>query len=354
MKLATVIGPDGWPRIGALIEDDSRIALLQPGLVAMEGEPSTHFSSMLAFLNAGPEALYKAYVVQDFVARKAPKDAVLPVESATFLSPVPVPESVRDAMAFEAHILNATRAAAPRPVARADEALQRWFGKRFTLAHTLNRAWYKQPLYYKGNRFAVVGHGAQVIMPPYTGQLDYELEWGVFIGKGGRDIPESRAREHIAGYTIFNDFSARDIQLQEMRGRLGPAKGKDFDTGNAIGPWLVTADEMDRPYRLAMSARVNGEEWSRGNTVDMYWRFEEIIAYISRSETLYPGEFIGSGTCSGTQGRGSGLELGRRLKPGDVVELEVERIGVLRNEIAEPAAQKPRRDTARAGRQSAS
>lgn len=337
MKLATVIGPDGLPQIGALVHDDKTIALLQAGLVALDGAPSPHFTSMLAFLQAGAEAQYRAYMVQDFVANHDPKGASMPVSACTFLSPVPVPESVRDAMAFEEHIINAIRIAGLGPFARLDETIERWFGRRRSLAYLLNRAWYERPVYYKSNRFSVVGHGAVVRMPDYTERFDYELEWGVIIGKGGRDIPLVSARDHIAGYTIFNDFSARDIQMKEMKGRLGPAKSKDFDTGNAIGPWLVTPDDIPDPYNLTMIARVNGEEWSRGTTGDMHWSFEKIISYISRSETLYPGEFIGSGTCSGKLGKGSGLELGRTLKAGDVVELEVEKIGILRNRVAPPA-----------------
>ena len=166
-------------------------------------------------------------------------------------------------------------------------------------------------------------------MPHYTKRFDYELEWGIFIGTRGADISASAARDHIAGYVVFNDFSARDIQMAEMRGRLGPAKGKDFDTGNAIGPWLVTPDELPDPYALTMTARVNGAEWSRGSTRDMHWSFEEIIAYISRAETLFPGDFIGSGTVGG----GCGLELGVFLERGDEVELEVEGIGRLRNRV---------------------
>lgn len=340
MKLATVIGPDGLPQIGVLIDDDKTIALLQAGLVALDGAPSPSFISMLDFLQAGAEAQYKAYVVQDFVASKSPMGTTMPVSSATFLSPVPVPESVRDAMAFEDHIVNSIRTVGLGPFAKLDETLERWFGRRRSIAHAFNKEWHQRPLYYKSNRFAVVGHGSVVRMPAYTEQLDYELEWGVIIGKKGRDIPLASARDHIAGYTIFNDFSARDIQMKEMKGRLGPAKGKDFDTGNAIGPWMVTPDDIPDPYNLTMTARVNGEEWSRGSTRDMHWTFEKIISYISQSETLYPGEFIGSGTCSGKQGKGSGLELGRSLQAGDVVELEVEKIGVLRNRIAPPSSEK--------------
>ena len=157
--------------------------------------------------------------------------------------------------------------------------------------------------------------------------------------RGGRNIPEAQAREHIGGYLVFNDFSARDIQGREMGGRLGPAKGKDFDTGNAIGPVLVTPDEVPDPYNLAMSARINGAEVSRGHSSGMRYSFEEIIAYVSRDETLHPGEFFGSGTAtlpeSGRDRRGCGVEMGRFLQAGDVIELEVERLGILRNPIVQ-------------------
>jgi len=235
-------------------------------------------------------------------------------------------------MTFEAHIINVIRLRLGR-LAAVDERLARIVGTRRSIAGLLNRSFYQQPPYYKANPRSVVGTNAEVRIPSYTKQFDYELEWGVFIGKQGTDIPPERAREHIAGYTIFNDFSARDIQAREMAGRLGPAKGKDFDTGNAIGPWLVTPDEITNPYNLTATARVNGEEWSRGNTGDTSYPFEELIAYMSRAETLYPGDFIGSGTISGPQGKGCGLELGQFLQPGSIVELEIEQIGVLRNRV---------------------
>jgi 2-keto-4-pentenoate hydratase/2-oxohepta-3-ene-1,7-dioic acid hydratase in catechol pathway len=188
--------------------------------------------------------------------------------------------------------------------------------------------WYQQPIYYKANRFSVIGTDQDVIWPYYAKTMDFELEFGFFIGKKGRDISRKKAMDHIFGYSIFNDMSARDIQATEMQGGLGPAKGKDFDTGNIIGPCIVTADEID-PYNLTMIARVNGEEWSRGSSSSINWKFEDLISYISKSETLYPGEFFGSGTVGG----GSGLELERYLAPGDIVELEVEGIGTLRNKI---------------------
>jgi 2-keto-4-pentenoate hydratase/2-oxohepta-3-ene-1,7-dioic acid hydratase in catechol pathway len=188
--------------------------------------------------------------------------------------------------------------------------------------------WYRQPIYYKGNRFSCSGHGDDIPWPAFASLLDFELEFGAWIGKPGKDIAREDAREHIFGYSVFDDFTARDAQLAEMPGQLGPAKSKDFDGANAIGPCIVTADAID-PYALAMIVRVNGEELSRGSSSTMHWRFEDVIAHASASETLHPGEFLGSGTV----GNGCGLELGRFLEPGDVVELEVEGIGVLRNRL---------------------
>jgi len=189
--------------------------------------------------------------------------------------------------------------------------------------------WYRQPIYYKCNRFAVCGPGTEVVWPRYSKLMDYELELAAVIGTGGRDIPRERALEHVFGYTIFNDFSARDAQMIEGQGMLGPAKGKDFDNANVLGPWLVTADEIGDPYSLEMVVRVNGQERGRGNSASMYWKFEDAIAHVSRDETLYPGEVIGSGTV----GNGCGLESLQFLADGDEVELEIDRIGCLRNRV---------------------
>jgi 2-keto-4-pentenoate hydratase/2-oxohepta-3-ene-1,7-dioic acid hydratase in catechol pathway len=212
---------------------------------------------------------------------------------------------------FEEHLKNS--------FARAGEMTGRTF--------EIPSVWYEQPIYYKANRFSVVGPDADVCWPAYSQIMDYELELACVIGREGVDIPREEASRYIFGFTIFNDASARDAQMREMAGQLGPAKGKDFDTGNVFGPWVVTADEIGDPYNLTMVARVNGEEWSRGYSSTMHHRFEDMIAFISQSETLHPGEIIGSGTV----GHGCGLELGRFLQAGDVVELEIERIGVLRN-----------------------
>ncbi len=334
MKLVTFASEDAAQYIGTLTDDNSTIAVLQAGARAMDGAPSPLFTDMLAFLRGGTQAREKAQAVVEYVTTQNPPGVLVSVDDVTLLAPLPRPESIRDFMSFEQHIINSIRAVGLKGLAPLDEWIEKSFGRRRSIAYRLNKAWYERPIYYKSNRFSVIGPDAEVRLPAYTQQFDYELEWGIFIGKQGVDIPLERAGDYIGGYTIFNDFSARDIQMEEMGGRLGPAKGKDFDTGNAIGPYLVTPDEIPSPYNLTMTARVNGEEWSRGSTGDMHWTFEDIIAYVSQSETLYPGEFLGSGTCSGTQGRGCGLEMGRFLKVGDLVELDVERIGVLRNRVA--------------------
>lgn len=334
MKLVTFTQGHQLPAIGALLDNERRVLPLQSASEMIDGQPSPFFTDMLAFLHGGSAARDKAGALLESAAIGRLAGMLLERAALTLLAPVPRPESIRDCMAFEQHIINCIRAVGLKKLAPLDAWIERAFGRRHSLAYRLNRAWYERPIYYKGNRFSVVGPEAEIAIPSYTQRMDYELEWGVFIGRAGRDIPEAKARAHIGGYTIFNDFSARDIQLREQGGRLGPAKGKDFDGGNAMGPCLVTPDEIPDPYALSMTARVNGEEWSRGNTADMHWTFEAIISYISRGETLYPGEFIGSGTCSGPQGKGCGLEMGRFLAAGDMLELEVEKLGCLRNFVA--------------------
>jgi 2-keto-4-pentenoate hydratase/2-oxohepta-3-ene-1,7-dioic acid hydratase in catechol pathway len=175
----------------------------------------------------------------------------------------------------------------------------------------------------------VSGPGATVRWPRYSKVMDFELEFGIFLGKTGTDIPAGKAREHIFGYTIYNDFSARDAQMNEMPAMLGPTKGKSFQGGNALGPWIVTPDEIPDARALAVEVRVNSETWSKNTTAEMLFTFEEVIEFISGDETLHAGEFIGSGTV----GNCCGLELDRYLEHGDEIELEVEQIGVLRNKV---------------------
>src|SRR6266536_908715 len=209
-------------------------------------------------------------------------------------------------------------------------------GPTFLTAAAMNVApripdvYYEKPIYYKGNPLTLIGHEQEVSWPDYCKRMDYELELGFVIGRPGKDLTPEQAKGHLFGVTIFNDFSARDIQAIEMQGLLGPAKGKDF--ASALGPWITTVDELD-VHNLTMVARVNGEEWSRGSSSTIMWRVEEIIAYISKAEGVVAGELIGSGTV----GRGCGVELGKLLKAGDVIELEIEGIGILRNKMGSPA-----------------
>jgi len=320
--------------IGALCESDTVVVRLQAAEVLRSGMESPYFCDMLSFLDGAQRARTAAQDTFAFALSQRPDDVLVHTSEVCLLSPVPRPESIREFMNFEQHVINATRKYGMKPWrARLDLWVEERFGRDHTLAKKNNPTWYERPVYYKGNRFSVIGHDADAVMPAYTKVFDYELEFGIYLCQSGRDIPKNRARDYIGGYTIFNDFSARDIQGREMGGRLGPAKGKDFDTGNSIGPLLVTPDEISDPYALEMSARINGVEVSRGNSSDMYFTFEEVLEYVSKSETLYPGEFFGSGTCSGKNGVGCGLEHGRFLKAGDVIELEVEKIGVLRNRV---------------------
>jgi 2-keto-4-pentenoate hydratase/2-oxohepta-3-ene-1,7-dioic acid hydratase in catechol pathway len=159
--------------------------------------------------------------------------------------------------------------------------------------------------------------------------MDYELEVAAITKRTRANIPSSEGAEHIFGYTIFNDFSARDRQSLEMQGRLGPAKGKSFDGSNAMGPWIVTADELGDPQTLKVEVRVNGETRSTGSTSGMLFSFAELIADASQDETIQAGEVFGSGTV----GNCCGLEIGRFLNSGDEIALYVDRIGVLRNTV---------------------
>ncbi|MDP9406131.1 MAG: fumarylacetoacetate hydrolase family protein, partial [Actinomycetota bacterium] len=239
----------------------------------------------------------------------------------TLLAPIRRPPAIRDFYAFEEHVRTA----------RAGRGLD------------MDPDWYALPVFYFSNPHTVVGPDAEVVAPA-TAELDYELEVAAVVGVEATDLSPAQARDAIVGYTVFNDFSARDVQRREMRLGLGPAKGKDF--ASALGPFLVTPDELDgtveRPA-ATMVARVNGVEWSRGDLADLHHPFPALIAYASRDARVRAGDVIGSGTV----GSGCILELSLRfgaqrypyLRAGDVVELEVAGIGTLRNRIvARPSA----------------
>ena len=280
----------------------------QPGLLADDRIYPLPFASLMDLIEAGDPGLARA--------RKARDGKSIPLDTVSLHAPLLRPTTLRDAYAFETHVktANANR------------------------GREVPGEWYKFPIFYFTNPNNIFGPDDEIPYPSYTNEMDYELEIAVVIGKPGRDIKPADAPAHIFGYTIFNDWSARDVQREEMKVSLGPAKGKDF--ASTLGPCIVTAEELaeksvGRPgvYDLAMRACVNGVEKSRGNFKDIYWSFGDILARASESVTLLPGDVIGSGTV----GTGCLLELtkgqGPWLQPGDEVELEIEDIGTLRNVI---------------------
>jgi len=255
-------------------------------------------------------------------------DEVFPLSSVRLAAPLPRPPSIRDFYAFEQHVRTA----------RQRRGLE------------MDPDWYQLPVFYFSNPVAVIGPFDDVGVPPGSNELDYELEVAAVVGRGGSDLDPSEAEASIAGFCVMNDWSARDIQRREMKLSMGPVKGKDFAT--TLGPVLVTLDELEpfrkgRAYDLAMTASVNGREYSRASLADIYWSFGEMLAYASRGTELVPGDVIGSGTC----GTGCILELslvhGEEaypwLKPGDVVTLEVEHLGRIENRVVEGRPLKPLR-----------
>lgn len=268
------------------------------------------FDSMLELIKAGEKGLE--------IARNTPRDNLIPVDEVRIHAPIPRPPTLRDFYAFEQHVRKANE----------------------NRGRSVPENWYKFPVFYFGNPNSIFGPDEEIPYPHSTQALDYELEIAAIIGKAGINISPDTAPKHIFGYTIFNDWSARDVQRDEMQVHLGPAKGKDF--ASSFGPCIVTTDEFAKEtagkpgvYDAEMIARVNGKERSRGNFKDVYWSFGEIIQRASEAVMLYPGDVIGSGTV----GTGCLLELtkgeGPWLQPGDTVELEIEGIGVLRNTVQE-------------------
>jgi 2-keto-4-pentenoate hydratase/2-oxohepta-3-ene-1,7-dioic acid hydratase in catechol pathway len=290
MRWATFVAPgDARARAGLVVDDEIRAPAPSTDLLALLGDDGS--------------------ILRD-AARRAERhpDVVVPVGAARLLAPIPGPPSVRDFYAFEQHVRTA----------RERRGLE------------MEPDWYELPVFYFSNPASIVGDGADVTMPEGTAELDFELEVAAVVGGGGR----------IAGFTVMNDWSARDIQRREMKLNLGPAKGKDFAT--TLGPWLVTPDELEsaangKAYDLTMTASVNGREYSRASLADIHWSFDEMISYASRGTTLRPGDVIGSGTC----GTGCILELALVhgtdaypwLRAGDEVTLTVDRLGSIANRI---------------------
>lgn len=242
----------------------------------------------------------------------------VPLEEVRLQAPIELPPSVRDFYAFEQHV----------KTARANRGLG------------MIPEWYDFPVFYFSNHRAIYGPEDQIPYPQHSKALDFELEMACVIGQAGRDIPADQASAYIAGYCVMNDWSARDLQMEEMKLNMGPVKGKDFAT--SLGPWLVTPDELaakqasqgaTERYDLTMTAHLNGQEISSGNFKDIYFSFPQMIERASLNAWLVPGDILGSGTV----GTGCLLEFGdkreRYLQPGDIMELEIEGLGLLRNTV---------------------
>ena len=279
MKVVTYVVGNGKPRVG-MLENSSVVD------IGFDGD-------MVAFIEAG-----------------APIGKQTHVENARLLAPLR-PRSLRDFLTFEGHMHNAlTRLGRPIP-----------------------QEWYTVPAYYKGMPDTVIGPDEEIPWPAYTNRLDHELELAAIIGRKGKDISKADAPGYVFGYTIWNDMSARDVQTRELPIGMGPAKAKDWDGSNILGPCIVTADALDAS-NARMIVRVNSEVWGEDTSAHMHHTFADLISYASQAQTLYPGDVFGSGTAAG----GSGLELDRPLKEGDIVEMEIEGIGIIRNRIGKKGA----------------
>jgi 2-keto-4-pentenoate hydratase/2-oxohepta-3-ene-1,7-dioic acid hydratase in catechol pathway len=321
MKLVT-FAHRGEQRLGALVAD----GVLD---LAAASIGASAFESMLALIEAGPEAWSAAGAL---VAKAKPKSVLDPAD-VRLLAPLPRPTRLRDCSLFLEH-MGVVLARMAREAAAKDADPEAAYQRLMSSGkYTLNPLFKKTCVYYNADHTSVSGTEAEIVWPSYSTWMDFELEWACVIGRTGRNIARDKASEHIFGFTILNDWSARDVQLPLMDTMLGPGEGKDFTGSWGLGPCIATPDELGDPYDLVMTAKVNGEEWTRGTTGSMHHRFEDAIVQFSREKSILAGEVIGSGTVLG----GCGFELGRRLQAGDVVELEIEHIGVLRNRVVRAA-----------------
>ena len=259
-------------------------------------------SSMAQAISAGPVFLDSAH----WAVEHAGDDAAVSIEQVSWVAAVD-PPVIRDGLTFPEHMQHFSEKVGGGPP---------------------NPQLFKTPGYFKGSTGVVYGHDQEIPYPGFSGFVDYELEMGLIVGAPGRNLTPQEAVTRLFGVTIFNDFSARDIQGAEMGMGMGPQKCKDFAYG--IGPWITTIDELPPIDSLVGTVRVNGQEWATTSSDGMIYSPEELLAYVSIGDNLQPGDLIGSGTLP----NGSGLELDKRLSPGDVLELELTGVGVLRNRMS--------------------
>lgn len=322
MKLGT-FERDGRRFVG-IVTPDGQSAFNLAGAEKATGGTAAMFRTMLDLIDAGELGLDRARKLWD--AESAEAAFLTPLASLTVLPPVPEPRQLREAALFPGHICRAP--VGMRKLAASLEGRAPTPAELQPLAE-VPTVYRNQPVSYFQNRLNVVGHGATVHWPAASRVMDFELEFGIFLSRGGRNIPRSEAHRHVFGYTLYNDMSARDLQLVESQSGFGPTKSKSFDGANAMGPWIVTPDEIGDPYALPMEVRVNGEVWASGTSAGMLHSFEDLIVHYSRDETLQAGEFLASGTAAG----GTGIEIGRFPQSGDYVELIAGRIGTLGNRL---------------------
>jgi 2-keto-4-pentenoate hydratase/2-oxohepta-3-ene-1,7-dioic acid hydratase in catechol pathway len=322
MKLITFTA-DSRTHVGVIDGSDAYAISLTS---ASKGDP--RFASMLELIRGGRQALSDAAEIVEL----HPVDAAFDLEAVTLKAPLPDPVRLRDCSLFIEHLQPAFRGMARKLASTADDPEAEYERLVATGTYDTPEVFARQVIYYNADHTSISGPGDVIVAPQETRQLDYELEFAAVIGRTGRDIGADDAADAIFGYTIFNDWSCRDLQSTAMGSQLGPSRGKDFDGSNTLGPCIVTADEIASPYDLELTARVNGEVWSHGSSSTMHHTFEDAVAHFSLGRTVHAGEVLGTGTVLS----GSPVEIGRELKDGDEVELEVSGIGVLRNRVQLP------------------
>jgi len=308
MRWTTYVSPTDGREHPALLADGSLHGLRSAGsLLGLLGDDGERLA------RAGEQALADPL---DVLPEADPSDG-----SVQLRAPIPVPPSVRDFYAYETHVRT----------------------YREANGQTMDPDWYELPVFYFQNPAAIRGARDDVELPPGCTNFDYELEFGVVIGRDGANLTPEEAEQHIAGYLLFCDWSARDLQAREVRHSLGPVKGKDSAT--SLGPWLITPDELEphrtgKSFGLEMRAYVNGELYSKGDAGELFWSFGQMISYASRGTRVVAGDVIGSGTV----GTGCILELSTVhsseqypwLRPGDEVRLEADLLGAITARILEP------------------
>lgn len=318
MKLGRIAieGPDGEiARLVAVLPQEQRVVDLKKAwALSLQKEGATRDAANRLAEAVFPGSMSAAIALGDWFLKTSRQalggdtdKASIPLDSVRWLGATD-PSVVRDGLTFIDHIkgFHTKMKATPAP------------------------GLLKVPGYFKGTPHTIIGHEADVPWPGFIDYMDYELELGYVIGRQGHNVRPEQARDYLFGITIFNDFSGRDRQSVEMGIGMGPSKSKDFAYG--IGPWITTIDEFEDLEKISMEVRVNGKTISTGVSANKLWSVEELIAYVSLADWITPGDVIGSGT----MGKGSGLELDLRLQPGDVVELEVGGVGVLRNRCGQP------------------